>query len=130
MTSLDPGITLFMATSLAIIVVSFVQPKQSQAKLKTTDPTPSAYASLIGNTPLVKLHRLSAILKRDIFVKMESLNPGGTGKDRAVKWMLEHARRNHPNYKPGCVIVEGSSGSTGISLAAQVLHSCEPINIT
>ena len=42
----------------------------------------SAYISLIGNTPLIELKKLSKILNRHIFVKMESMNPGGTGKDR------------------------------------------------
>lgn len=49
---------------------------------------------------------------------MESMNPGGTGKDRAVKYMLEEAKKN-PNFKPGVDIYEGTSGSTGIALAFQ-----------
>jgi cysteine synthase A len=51
---------------------------------------------------------------------MESLNPSGTGKDRAVKYMLEEAQRL-PDFKPGVTIVEGTSGSTGIALAFQCL---------
>jgi cysteine synthase A len=47
---------------------------------------------------------------------MESLNPGGTGKDRVAKSMLQEALA-HPLYRPGCDIVEGTSGSTGIALA-------------
>jgi len=80
----------------------------------------SAYSALIGNTPMVKLRRLSDVLDCDVFVKMESLNPGGTGKDRAVKAMLQAATK-HPNYRPGVDIVEGTSGSTGIALAFQCL---------
>ena len=126
------GFSLFVATtSLVMVATNFLRfkwkAKQSISNqsitLVSTDAdnnNQNAYSILIGNTPLIKLHRLSAIIKRDIFVKCEHLNPGGTGKDRAVKRMLEEAR-SHPNYKPGCVIVEGSSGSTGISLAAQVL---------
>lgn len=49
---------------------------------------------------------------------MESMNPGGTGKDRAAKALLEDAK-SHRNYRPGVDIVEGTSGSTGISLACQ-----------
>jgi cysteine synthase A len=49
---------------------------------------------------------------------MESLNPSGTGKDRAVQYMLRQAKL-HPNYGPGVRIVEGTSGSTGIALAFQ-----------
>eukprot|EP01034_Spumella_vulgaris_P022853 gene22853-29027_t len=53
-----------------------------------------------------------------MFVKMESMNPGGTGKDRAVKFMLDEAR-NHPLYCDGVKMFEGTSGSTGIALAFQ-----------
>jgi cysteine synthase A len=49
---------------------------------------------------------------------MESLNPSGTGKDRAVQSMLRMARQ-HPNFGPGVRLVEGTSGSTGIALAFQ-----------
>jgi cysteine synthase A len=84
----------------------------------------SAYTDLIGNTPLIQLQSLSKLLNRNIYVKMESMNPGGTGKDRAVKKLLSDVIQN-PNYKPGCIIVEGSSGSTGISLALQ----CKPLDL-
>lgn len=49
---------------------------------------------------------------------MESMNPSGTGKDRAVQYMLRQAR-SHPSYGPGVSIVEGTSGSTGIAFAFQ-----------
>ncbi len=52
------------------------------------------------------------------YLQMESMNPGGTGKDRAVKYMLE-AAKEHPNYRAGVDIFEGTSGSTGIALAFQ-----------
>jgi cysteine synthase len=52
----------------------------------------TAYETLIANgTPLVKLEHLSSLLKRSVYVKMESLNPGGTGKDRAALSMIRHA---------------------------------------
>lgn len=57
---------------------------------------------------------------------MESLNPSGTGKDRAVQYMLRQAR-HHPSYGPGVSIVEGTSGSTGIAFAFQCnAAQCEP----
>lgn len=82
-----------------------------------------AYLQLIGNTPLCQLHELSRILGRKVFVKMESMNPGGTGKDRAAKYMIQEALKMHSNtsknneqeQKPQ--LFEGTSGSTGISLA-------------
>ena len=76
-----------------------------------------SYESLIGNTPLVLLKEASRISGCLIYVKMECMNPGGTGKDRAAMSMLREAKRSNPLYKPGCNIVEGTSGSTGIALA-------------
>ena len=49
---------------------------------------------------------------------MESMNPSGTGKDRAVQYMLKEAMK-HPSYGPNVSIIEGTSGSTGIALAFQ-----------
>ena len=46
------------------------------------------------------------------------MNPGGTGKDRVARALLDSAK-NHPSYRPGVDIVEGTSGSTGIALACQ-----------
>ena len=131
----------------------------------TTTTTKNAYEELIGNTPLVQLYHLSHITKRNIFVKMESLNPGGTGKDRAALAMIIKAESNgglplprststtsiatsmkklaqhHDNDEYDCIlllkamqtsrtgglVVEGTSGSTGISLAALCAargHAC------
>lgn len=77
---------------------------------------------MIGDTPLVLLSKLSAITQCKIFAKMESMNPGGTGKDRAVKAMLldvlSTSDVNIPSDSSQIHIYEGSSGSTGISLAA------------
>jgi cysteine synthase A len=79
----------------------------------------SAYLSLVGNTPLVELKKLSALTGCRFLVKMESMNPGGTGKDRAVRRMLRVAaeRAGPGGLPPGSTVVEGTSGSTGISLA-------------
>jgi len=128
------------------------------------------YESLIGNTPLLYLKKLSSLVGggKKIYVKLESSNPGGTGKDRAALFMLQNAEEK--GYLPppqsqgnieytsieskilksqqasldendmllssifsaiqrsstGGIIVEGTSGSTGISLstlAAQRGHS-------
>lgn len=134
----------------------------------------SSYESLIGSTPLVKLTKLSALVGkgREIYVKMECMNPGGTGKDRAALRMIQDAEacgalpppldlsmpqskatsmddRNGTNAheaeaesavhvdsgqhdnavdesislavarsRTGGIVVEGTSGSTGISLAS------------
>lgn len=65
--------------------------------------------SSIGNTPLIKLGD-------NLYAKLESLNPGGSIKDRPIKYIIERAESKR-DIKPGDVIVEASSGNTGISLA-------------
>ncbi len=76
-----------------------------------------SYMTLIGNTPLVELKYFSELYKCRIMVKMESLNPGGTGKDRAAKYMLQEAIKEYDLLRNKRPIVEGTSGSTGIALA-------------
>ena len=70
----------------------------------------------IGDTPLVKLNRINKGLKPLIFAKMESLNPGGSVKDRIGIAMLEDAERKG-TIKPGGTVIEATSGNTGIGLA-------------
>ncbi len=71
---------------------------------------------LIGNTPLVKLNRLTQGLKATILAKMENLNPGYSVKDRIGISMIEAAEAAG-QLKPGGTIVEATSGNTGIGLA-------------
>ena len=75
------------------------------------------YAALIGRTALTEIVSLSKLTGRKIFVKCEHLNPGGTGKDRIALSMLLEAEASG-KLKPGGTVVEGTSGSTGIALAA------------
>ncbi|MBU3741221.1 MAG: cysteine synthase [Candidatus Kapabacteria bacterium] len=72
--------------------------------------------SLIGNTPLVRLNGLAAGIDATILLKLESLNPGGSVKDRIGIAMLEAAERDG-RIKPGDMIIEPTSGNTGIGLA-------------
>lgn len=74
---------------------------------------------LIGNTPLVEMIHLEKKyeLKASILAKLEYLNPAGSVKDRAAKEMLEDAERRGI-LKEGSVIIEPTSGNTGIGLAA------------
>ncbi|MDQ2866279.1 MAG: cysteine synthase A [Candidatus Eremiobacteraeota bacterium] len=69
-----------------------------------------------GNTPLVKIPRLNAGLAGTVLVKMESLNPGGSVKDRIGVAMIEAAERDG-RLLPGMTILEPTSGNTGIALA-------------
>jgi len=70
----------------------------------------------IGNTPLIRLKRLTKGLKVNIFAKLEYLNPAGSIKDRMAQYMIEDAERKGL-LKPGGTIVENSSGNTGAALA-------------
>jgi len=70
----------------------------------------------IGNTPLIKLNRISKGLKADIFAKLEFLNPMGSVKDRIAKYMIEKAEKEG-RIKPGDTIVDNSSGNTALALA-------------
>ena len=70
----------------------------------------------IGRTPLIKLNRLTKGIKATVFAKMESLNPGGSVKDRIGVAMIEMAEREG-KLKAGGTIVEATSGNTGIGLA-------------
>lgn len=71
---------------------------------------------LIGNTPLVRVHRLSRGMKPQILVKVESMNPGGSVKDRIGIRMLEDAERRGL-LRPGGTVIEPTSGNTGVGLA-------------
>ncbi|MCS3923659.1 cysteine synthase A [Methanosalsum natronophilum] len=71
----------------------------------------------IGNTPLVRLNRLTKGLNADVLVKLESFNPMGSVKDRIALAMIEAAERDGL-IDNNTVIVEPTSGNTGIALAA------------
>ena len=70
----------------------------------------------IGNTPLVKLHRVNRGIKGTILAKVEYFNPGNSVKDRMAIRMVEEAEKNG-TLKPGGTIIEGTSGNTGMGLA-------------
>jgi cystathionine beta-synthase len=71
---------------------------------------------LIGETPLVRFNRLVVPDGVDLLVKLESFNPGGSSKDRPALTMIDAAERDGL-LKPGGVIVEPTSGNTGVGLA-------------
>jgi cysteine synthase A len=77
------------------------------------------FTDAIGNTPLIRLVRLSAETGCEILGKAEFMNPGGSVKDRAAKWIVLDAERRGL-LKPGGTVVEGTAGNTGIGLA----HVC------
>jgi cystathionine beta-synthase len=71
---------------------------------------------VIGNTPLIRLNKVSQGLKPTILAKLENLNPGGSVKDRIGVAMVEEAERKGL-LKPGGTIIEPTSGNTGVGLA-------------
>ncbi|HVX22253.1 MAG TPA: cysteine synthase [Acidimicrobiales bacterium] len=74
---------------------------------------------LIGNTPMVDISRLSPTADARILVKLEGRNPGGSVKDRVALSMVEQAEKDGilTPGKPGQVLLEPTSGNTGIGLA-------------
>jgi len=78
--------------------------------------TVSTLEHYIGNTPLVKLQRLSKDLGSEIWVKLEGNNPAGSVKDRAALFMIEQAEKRG-EIQPGDTLIEATSGNTGIALA-------------
>jgi len=73
-------------------------------------------AETVGHTPLVRLQRMGSGLKAEILLKLEFRNPLNSVKDRIGKAMIEAAEADG-SLKPGGVIVEPTSGNTGIALA-------------
>ena len=70
----------------------------------------------IGNTPLIKLNYFSEISGCNIYGKAEFMNPGGSIKDRAAKYIIDDAIKRKL-LRAGGIIVEGTAGNTGIGLA-------------
>lgn len=71
---------------------------------------------LIGKTPILKVRNMISEDSADVYVKLEKFNPGGSIKDRAALGMIENAEKDGL-LKEGSVIVEPTSGNTGIALA-------------
>jgi cystathionine beta-synthase len=87
------------------------------------DPTGGRYArpvdsiqELVGWTPLLRLHRIGRGIRTPIYGKCEFMNPGGSVKDRIGQAMIDAAEARGA-LQPGGVIVEGTSGNTGLALA-------------
>ncbi|MDR3430460.1 MAG: cysteine synthase CysM [Rouxiella aceris] len=76
----------------------------------------STLEQFIGNTPLVRLQRLSKDLDSEIWVKLEGNNPAGSVKDRAAFFMIDQAEKRG-EITPGDTLIEATSGNTGIALA-------------
>src|SRR5882762_10228696 len=77
------------------------------------------FTGAIGNTPLIRLRALSEATGCEILGKAEFMNPGGSVKDRAAKWIVLDAEKRGV-LRAGGTVVEGTAGNTGIGLA----HVC------
>src|SRR5271155_2245329 len=71
---------------------------------------------VVGRTPLIRLRRLAEGLPVPVYVKLESLNPGGSVKDRVAIAMIAEAERRGW-LRPGGTIIEATAGNTGVGLA-------------
>jgi len=78
--------------------------------------TVTSILDLVGQTPLVKLNRIVPENSAEVWVKLESYNPGGSVKDRIALSMIRAAEREG-KLQPGGLVVEPTSGNTGIGLA-------------
>ncbi|MDP6884986.1 MAG: pyridoxal-phosphate dependent enzyme, partial [Rhodospirillales bacterium] len=74
------------------------------------------FVGAVGNTPLIRLDKVSRATGCEILGKAEFLNPGGSVKDRAALFIIKDAEERGA-LKPGGVVVEGTAGNTGIGLA-------------
>ncbi|NBU81196.1 MAG: cysteine synthase family protein [Flavobacteriaceae bacterium] len=72
--------------------------------------------SLIGNTPLIRLNKITQSLPGNFYAKVEAFNPGHSTKDRIALYIIEEAERQGI-LSPGDTIIETTSGNTGFSLA-------------
>jgi len=81
--------------------------------------TRDGFEAAVGNTPLIRLSRLSQLTGCEILGKAEFLNPGGSVKDRAALWIIRDAEATGA-LRPGGTVVEGTAGNTGIGIA----HIC------
>ena len=86
---------------------------------------------LVGHTPLVRLHKIAALhgSKNPVVAKLERFNPAGSAKDRVALRMIEDAERCGA-LKPGALIIEPTSGNTGVGLAMAAACKGYPLVLT
>src|SRR5262249_20321196 len=108
-------LSLFFAGELSF-PIGLVAMTQRKTATLVRPRIAASVLEVVGGTPLVPLNRLPKPGGGVVLAKMESLNPGGSVKDRIAVSMIEEAER-HGRLKPGATVVEPTSGNTGIGLA-------------
>ena len=108
--SLYPSFSSGTSTDAAITTSTATAATTGSACIRDGHP------GLVGNTPLIRIPSLSAATGCTVLGKCEFLNPGGSSKDRVALRMVEEAEAEG-RLGPGGTIVEGSAGSTGVSLS-------------
>lgn len=119
-----PAIALLAGIAGGVLAISLVLVVRGRGKVTAEGDDDRAAATrceegivgLVGNTPLVKLKSLSKALGCTVLGKCEFLNPGGSSKDRVALQVIRDAEAAGL-LEPGGWLVEGTSGSTGVSLA-------------
>ncbi|KAG6552931.1 hypothetical protein Mapa_005587 [Marchantia paleacea] len=98
--------------------VSRVRTKATSVRssLGNVAPVRRGFIDSVGNTPLIRLNKVSQETGCEVYGKAEFLNPGGSVKDRAALYIIKDAEERGL-LRPGGVIVEGTAGNTGIGLA-------------
>ncbi|KAG7887402.1 hypothetical protein KL925_004552 [Ogataea polymorpha] len=121
------------AALILSLVAAFYPWLKNLKKFRGKQTKAECLADLIGNTPLLKIRSLSEATGCEIYAKMELCNPGGSAKDRvALAIIKDFENRNLIKPNRGDVIFEGTSGSTGISIAmlckslGYTAHICLP----
>jgi cysteine synthase A len=107
------AIALATATAAVALVATFFW-FDRRAK---ADLSKHGFPALVGNTKMIKIRSLSEATGYTILAKVEFENPGGCQKDRVAKRIVEEAEAEGLLGGPNQTIVEGTSGSTGISLS-------------
>ncbi len=90
--------------------------RELKTSVRAGEEIADSVLDLVANTPLVRLHRVVPEGSAEVLAKLESMNPAGSVKDRIALYMIEDAE-SRGELKPGDIIVEPTSGNTGIGLA-------------
>ncbi|KAI9887000.1 MAG: Cysteine synthase 1 [Watsoniomyces obsoletus] len=107
------------ASRTAETIAQMERPNQYGIGVSRAQGIVDSFTGAIGNTPLIRLHRLSSETQCNILGKAEFMNPGGSVKDRAALYVIRDAEERGL-LRAGGTVIEGTAGNTGIGLA----HVC------